>query len=222
MKVATGDPARICCEFPLSTMRPIGHSFERFLKSFEPLSRYFRHTSHVRRRGEEIAPPSRRLSNRVVEASGNHALRLFGFDRQMFESCCAVLAAPIAPEKAPSRMPLFSSNAIAPESAARAYGRSPVTSPLWPRLLDDLVNSPLRVDGLSLPGRSEFYFDGNDRQIEDLVSQFSRIRGGRVSPMIDSGSNHDVILRIAHRGEGVDLLVRAGRLEGAVGLSTEA
>jgi len=152
-----------------------------------------------------------------------NALSLFWFDRQMFESCCGVLATPVASEKASFRMPLSSSDAIAtPESAARAYGRSPVTSPLWPRLLDDLVNSPLRVDGQSLPGRSEFYFDGNNRQINDLVSQFSRIRGGRVSSMIDSGSNHDAVLQIAHRGESVDLLIRACRLDEAAGLSTDA
>jgi hypothetical protein len=86
------------------------------------------------------------------------------------------------------------------EASIRTFGRSTVKSPLWSGPLEDLVNSPLRVDGMSSLGNTEFYFDGNEAQINDLVATFAKLPDRHLYLTVDDSADHAAVLQIQHRG----------------------
>ena len=87
-------------------------------------------------------------------------------------------------------------------ASIRYYGRQTVKSPLWSDDLEDLVNSPLRIEGVSSFGATEFHFEGNARQINDLLESYSKTDSPHVYLTVGELGSHTVSLQVQHLGDG--------------------
>lgn len=87
-------------------------------------------------------------------------------------------------------------------ASIRTYGRQVVKSPLWSGALEEFVNSPLRVDGVSSFGATEFYFDGNTAQVNDLIADYAKLDAGRVCLTVTVDTSHSAVLQVRHHGDG--------------------
>lgn len=87
-------------------------------------------------------------------------------------------------------------------ASVRYYGRQTVKSPSWSDDLEDLVNSPLRVEGVSSFGATEFHFEGNARQINDLLETYSKTDAPHVYLTVGESGSHAASLQVQHHGDG--------------------
>jgi hypothetical protein len=93
--------------------------------------------------------------------------------------------------------------ACTPASASiRHYGRQMVKSPLWSEDLEDLVNSPLRIEGVSSFGATEFHYEGNSRQINNLLETYSKSDSPHVYLTVGELGSHAASLQVQHHGDG--------------------
>jgi hypothetical protein len=87
-------------------------------------------------------------------------------------------------------------------ASIRYYGRQTVKSPMWSDDLEDLVNSPLRINGISSFGATEFHFEGNSRQINDLIATYSKTDSPHVYLTVGELGSHAASLQVQHHGDG--------------------
>lgn len=97
--------------------------------------------------------------------------------------------------------------ACSPAAASlRSYGRQLVKSPRWGNDLEDLVNSPLRVEGVSSLRGEEFYFDGNTDQINQLIATYAKTKAPLVHLTVSEDCVYSLSLQIQHQGNGGSVL----------------
>jgi hypothetical protein len=87
-------------------------------------------------------------------------------------------------------------------ASVRYHGRQTVKSPKWSDHLEDLINSPLRIDGVSSFGATEFHFEGNARQINDLLATYSKTDSPHVYLTVGELGSHAASLQVKHHGDG--------------------
>jgi hypothetical protein len=93
--------------------------------------------------------------------------------------------------------------ACSPASASiRHYGRQTVKSPSWSDDLEDLVNSPLRIEGVASFGATEFHYEGNSRQINDLLETYSKTDSPHVYLTVGELGSYAASLQVQHHGDG--------------------
>jgi hypothetical protein len=100
--------------------------------------------------------------------------------------------------------------------SVRTFGRQVVKSPLWAGPLEEFVNSPLRVSGNSSLSRTEFYFDGNSEQVNELIAEYARLESAHVYLAVTTDTSHSAVLQVRHHGDGGTSLTVNVRTEEAI------
>jgi hypothetical protein len=80
------------------------------------------------------------------------------------------------------------------------YGTKPVHSPHWGQPLEELVNSPLRVSGQGSLSMSEFHFDGDAKEINELIDAYGKLEKAHVHITVGNGDGR-ATLQIQHHGD---------------------
>jgi hypothetical protein len=82
-------------------------------------------------------------------------------------------------------------------ASVHRYGTKPVHSPHWEGPLDELVNSPLRASGEGSLSKSEFHFEGDAKEINELIDAYGKLDKAHLTITVGDG----VTLQIQHHGD---------------------
>jgi hypothetical protein len=86
-------------------------------------------------------------------------------------------------------------------ASIRTFGRKSLRVSQWTGALEEMVNSPLRVEAMSSFGKTEFYYDCNGRQLNDLITQFASLKAGSVYLTVGPSRGHVATLQVLDEGD---------------------